>query len=335
MIEFDDGAVYERMMGKWSGLAGRAFIDWLSPPPNLRWVDIGCGNGAFTQLLVQHCVPMAIEGVDPSEGQLAFARERLATPVAKFRQGDAMELPFADGTFDAAMMALVVFFIPDPARGVAEMARVVRPGGLAAAYVWDVVSGSGPSEAIIIQMKGMGFAPPRAPKAEASTPEGLRVLWRQAGFANIEERVLRTRRTFDDFEDYWSTTIVAPNLAPMLRTMATADVMLLKSRVREQVPIEASGRVSIEAYANAIVGRRPLSDCRSRLDPSPRGCNLYACGAKRTSNFADRMSAMGGRNKYGPMLTQIASEICCLADHSLLSGVQPQHVRGRLLRETL
>ena len=256
-IKFDDGAVYERMMGKWSGLAGRAFIDWLSPPPNLRWVDIGCGNGAFTQLLVEHCAPMTVEGVDPSEGQLAFARERLATPVAKFRQGDAMALPFADGTFDAAVMALVVFFIPDPARGVAEMARVVRPGGLAAAYVWDVVSGGGPSEAIIIEMKGMGFAPPRAPKAEASTPEGLHALWTRAGFADIEARVLRTRRTFDDFEDYWSTTIAAPNLAPMLTTMATADVTQLKSRVREQVPIEASGRVSIEAHANAIVGRRP------------------------------------------------------------------------------
>jgi len=257
MIKFDDGAVYERMMGKWSGLVGRAFIDWLSPPPNLRWVDIGCGNGAFTQLLVEHCAPMTVEGVDPSEGQLAFARERLATPVAKFRQGDAMALPFADGTFDAAVMALVVFFIPDPARGVAEMARVVQPGGLAAAYIWDIVNGGGPLEDIATQMKGMGFAPPRAPQAEASTPEGLHALWTRAGFADIEAQVVRARRTFDDFEDYWSTTIAAPNLAPMIKTLATADVTQLKSRVREQVPIEASGRVSIEARANAIVGRRP------------------------------------------------------------------------------
>ena len=59
-IKFDDGAVYERMMGKWSGLAGCAFIDWLSPPPNLRWVDIGCGIGAFTQLLVEHCAPVSV-----------------------------------------------------------------------------------------------------------------------------------------------------------------------------------------------------------------------------------------------------------------------------------
>ena len=256
-IKFDDGAAYERMMGKWSGLVGRAFIDWLSPPPDLRWVDIGCGNGAFTQLLAEHCAPMTVEGVDPSEGQLAFARERLATPVAKFRQGDAMALQFPDGTFDAAVMALVVFFIPDPARGVAEMARVVRPGGLAAAYIWNIVSGGGPVETVAMQMRDMGLAPPRAPRAEASTPEGLHALWSQAGFADIQARVVRARRIFDDFEDYWATTIAAPNLAPKLATMATADVAQLRSRVREQVPIEASGRVSIEVRANAIVGRRP------------------------------------------------------------------------------
>ena len=256
-IKFDDGAVYERMMGKWSGLIGNAFIDWLSPPPNLRWVDIGCGNGAFTQLLVERCAPVAIEGVDPSEGQLAFARERVATPVVQFRQGDAMALPFPNDTFDAAVMALVVFFIPEPPKGVAEMARVVRPGGLAAAYAWDLVSGGGPSEAVTIQMRDMGFAPPRAPRAEASTPEGLHALWTQAGLVDLEARVVRARRTFADFEDYWSTTIAAPNIAPKLATMTPADVSQLKSRVSEQVPIEASGRVTIEARANAIVGRRP------------------------------------------------------------------------------
>lgn len=256
-IRFDDGAVYERMMGKWSGLIGNAFIDWLSPPPNLQWVDIGCGNGAFTQVLVERCAPVAIEGVDPSGGQLAFARDRLATPVTQFRQGDAMALPFEDAAFDAAVMALVVFFIPDPFKGVSEMARVLRPGGLGSAYIWDIVSGGGPSEAIIGQLQKMGFPPPRAPRAESSTPDGLKALWTHAGFVNITAGVVRARRLFDGFDDYWTTTIGAPNLEPMLATMTPADVSQLKSRVREQVPVEASGRVTIEACANAIVGRRP------------------------------------------------------------------------------
>jgi ubiquinone/menaquinone biosynthesis C-methylase UbiE len=56
-IRFDDGAAYERYMGTWSQLAGDAFIDWLAPPAGLRWLDVGCGNGAFTEMLVARCAP--------------------------------------------------------------------------------------------------------------------------------------------------------------------------------------------------------------------------------------------------------------------------------------
>jgi ubiquinone/menaquinone biosynthesis C-methylase UbiE len=75
-IRFDDGAAYERYMGKWSQLAGEIFLDWLAPKPGLRWLDVGCGNGAFTEMLVERCAPASVQGIDPSEGQLAFARTR-------------------------------------------------------------------------------------------------------------------------------------------------------------------------------------------------------------------------------------------------------------------
>jgi ubiquinone/menaquinone biosynthesis C-methylase UbiE len=110
-FRFNDGAVYERLMGVWSRSAGEIFLDWLAPPSGSRWIDVGCGNGAFTELLVERCTPAAIEGIDPSEGQLAFARTRPAARVATFRQGDAMALPFADASFDVAVMALVIFFV--------------------------------------------------------------------------------------------------------------------------------------------------------------------------------------------------------------------------------
>src|SRR5258706_16044692 len=124
-IRFDDGAAYERYMGKWSQLAGRAFLDWLAPKPGLRWLDVGCGNGAFTEMLVERCAPVSMHGIDPSEAQLAYARSRPALRDAEFRSADAMALRFPDSTFDAAVMPLVIFFVPDPARGIAEMVQFV------------------------------------------------------------------------------------------------------------------------------------------------------------------------------------------------------------------
>ena len=115
-IRFDDGSAYERYMGRWSQLAGDRFLEWLNPRPGLRWLDVGCGNGAFTEMLVERCAPLSVQGIDPSEGQLAYARTRPASRLAQFRQGDAMALPFAEDTFDAAVMPLVIFFVPSRPR---------------------------------------------------------------------------------------------------------------------------------------------------------------------------------------------------------------------------
>jgi len=115
-IRYDDGAAYERMMGAWSRIAGEIFLDWLAPPRGLRWIDVGCGSGAFTELLVERCAPAEVQGIDPSEAQLSFARARPAGRIAKFHRGDALALPFGENNFDAAVMALVIFFVPDPTR---------------------------------------------------------------------------------------------------------------------------------------------------------------------------------------------------------------------------
>ena len=143
-IRFDDGDAYERFMGRWSRLAGDVFLDWLNLPPGLRWLDVGCGNGAFTEAVIQRCHPSRIEGVDPAEAQVEFARSRPGASAASFELGDAMRLPSPDDSFDTAVMALVLFFVPEPARGVAEMRRVVAPGGTVAAYAWDMLGGGFP-----------------------------------------------------------------------------------------------------------------------------------------------------------------------------------------------
>src|SRR6516165_6345019 len=163
---FADGKAYERLMGRWSRLAGEKFLHWLDAPKNLKWLDVGCGNGAFAELLIARCSPAAVVGVDPSEGQLAYARGRAGTKGAEFRVADAQALPFPDNSFDAATMALVIVFIPDPRMAARELVRVVRPGGVVATYVWDFPHHT-PLTPLGAAMKALGFEPPERPNVEA------------------------------------------------------------------------------------------------------------------------------------------------------------------------
>ena len=256
-IRFEDGAAYERMMGVWSQLAGNVFLDWVAPGLSLRWLDIGCGNGAFTELLCQRCAPSEIHGIDPSEPQLAFARTRPGARLAQFHQGNAMALPFPDSSFDAAVMALVIFFVPDPGKAVAEMARVVSPGGLVATYAWDQTAGGSPQSPLQEELRAMGYQPPRPPSSEASGMEALRALWTGAGVESLETREIAVTRTFADFDDFWSASATGPAIAPILAAMSSGEVDQLKSRLRRRLPPDGAGRVAYQGRANAIKGRMP------------------------------------------------------------------------------
>jgi SAM-dependent methyltransferase len=257
-IHFNDGDVYQRTMGVWSQLAGKQFLDWLALPPGLRWIDIGCGNGAFTELLVQRCAPAETYGIDPSEAQLAFARDSAAARGANFLQGDALALPFPNDRFDAAVMALAIFFLPDPTKGVAEMARVVRPGGTVATYAWDMLGGGFPWEPIHAAMRDMGITPLLPPTVDASRLDVLRDLWTTAGIEATELRTITVERAFASFEAFWTTTALAASLQPTLATMASDAIERLKAQVRSRLPTDAAGHVVYPARANAITGRVPL-----------------------------------------------------------------------------
>lgn len=256
-ITYADGATYERTVGKWSQLAGEAFLDWLAPSPGLSWIDVGCGNGAFTELLVQRCTPRAITGIDSAEAQLAYGRLRLAGRVAQFQKGDATSLPFPDASFDAAVMALVIFFVPDPAKGVAEMVRVVKPGGVVAAYAWDLMNGGFPFNAMNVAMQEMGIPPTFPPNASVSRIEAMRNLWAAAGLSSVETTEYSVQRTYKDFEDLWTTSSLTSSIAPKFKAMPPANVEVLKARMQACSPADASGRITCTARVTATKGRVP------------------------------------------------------------------------------
>jgi SAM-dependent methyltransferase len=255
-IRFDDGAGYERSMGRWSRLVGDVFLDWLAPSTGLRWVDVGCGNGAFTDLVMQHCAPAEVQALDPSEGQLAFARTRPGAAGAVFRQGDALALPFDEDSFDIAVMALVIFFVPEPARGVAEMARVVRPGGEVVAYAWNFTAGGFPYEPIQAELRAMGFKPPLPPHAAVATPAGLSALWHGAGLQDVTTQEITVHRAWPDFDAFWNDTTVSGALAPLIAGLAPAQLATLRQRVAARLQ-QPDGGIAYTSLATAIRGRVP------------------------------------------------------------------------------
>lgn len=254
-IRFEDGAAYERGMGTWSRLVGTVFLDWLAPAPGQRWIDVGCGNGSFTELILRHCAPATVDGIDPSAGQLEFARRRPGVGGATFHQGEAVPLPFSDDAADIAVMALVIFFLDDPAAGLAELCRVVRPGGLVAAYAWDLPARSFPLEPVQAELRALGQTPVLPPSAAIADAGALNAAFTAAGLVDLRQRSIPVTRGFADFDSFWSTTIGTGSLSKALEKLPAAEHTAFRQRVRDRLPAEADGTVRYTASANAIVGR--------------------------------------------------------------------------------
>ena len=253
---FADGEAYERLMGRWSRLAGDVFLDWLDAPPHGRWLDVGCGTGAFTEAVIARGAPHEVVGIDPSEAQLAFARTRSAAKSGEFRIGDAHAVPFGKNRFDVAVMALVITYLSDPGKAVSEMARVVQPGGWVATYVWDVPGAGAPLHPIYVAMESLGMPAPHPPGAAVSRRDRMRTLWEDAGLESIESRVIRVPVVYSDFNDFWdANSVPAGASGKAIHELSPAVREQVRDRVREQLRVGSDGRIAYEAFANAVKGR--------------------------------------------------------------------------------
>jgi ubiquinone/menaquinone biosynthesis C-methylase UbiE len=113
------------------------FLRWLAADPGLEWADVGCGTGALSAAILEACQPSAVHGIDASEGFVARARQAIRDARARFEPGDAAALPWPSAVRDMTVSGLVLNFVRDHDAMAREMARVTRPGGRVAAYVWD------------------------------------------------------------------------------------------------------------------------------------------------------------------------------------------------------
>ena len=252
------GAAYEPYVGRWSRLVAREFLGWLAIPPGQRWLDVGCGTGALSQTILDLAAPVQVTGVDASDGYVAYARAHVRDRRVQFRTGDAQALPEPSATYDVAVSGLVLNFVPEPQRLVAEMARVTRGGGTVAAYVWDY---AGEMQLMRHFWNAAVALDPAARERDEGVrfllcrPEPLAALFRDAGVGAVDVRAIDVPTDFRDFDDYWSPFLGGQGPAPGYAMALSEDQRAaLRERIRTGLPTQVDGSIQLIARAWAVRG---------------------------------------------------------------------------------
>jgi len=251
---WERGDPYEQYVGRWSRRVAPLFLSWLNIPTGRKWLDVGCGTGALCAAIVDYCSPAAVFGVEPSEGFLKTARERLAGR-AELRRGSATEIPLDDASVDVVVSGLVLNFVPDPRAALAEMARVTVNGGAIGAYVWDYAG----------KMELMRFfwdaavelnpdATPDVVRMDEGVrfplcrPEALVELFASSGLNEVEVTAIDIPTPFSSFEDYWRPFLGGQGPAPAYAmSLDETTRARIRDRIRERIPIEGDGTISLTA----------------------------------------------------------------------------------------
>jgi SAM-dependent methyltransferase len=250
---FDDALSYDRFMGRFSEPLARRFVELLGLKPGQRVLDVGCGTGILTRHLADAVGPAFVSAVDPSPPFVAAVRETLGAVQATV--ASAEDLPFADDAFDTVVAQLVVHFLDDPARGVAEMARVARPGGLVAASVWDFGGRRGPLGVFERATGDLSLAAPNERSRPGAVEGDLARLFDGAGLVDVESREVTVSVELESFDAWWEPfTLGAGPAGAFVRSLDPATRQLLQDHARTLVPDAA---FTIDAAAWYALGRVP------------------------------------------------------------------------------
>lgn len=250
------GSAYDRFMGRYSVPLADVFADAAGVAEGQTALDVGCGPGALTAVLVDRLGLAAVAGCDPSPPFVAECQSRL--PGVDVRLGRAEEIPFGDDKFDAALAQLVLHFVSDAQAAAAEMRRVVRPGGAVAACVWDFADGM---QMLRYFWEAALTLDPDAP-AEARTlrfgaPGEIAEVFEGAGLVEVVESSLEVASSYADFDELWEGFLAGIGPAG---SFALAQTDARRAQLRAELyrrTGEPTGEFTLQAVARCAVARVP------------------------------------------------------------------------------
>ena len=251
-MSFDVAAsAYSRFMGRYSEPLAAKFVALLDVRSGQRALDVGAGPGALTAALAQRLGPGSVAAVEPSASFVTALRARL--PDVDVRQAQAEVLPFPDGEFDLTVAQLVVHFMLDPEAGIAEMARVTRPGGLVSACVWDHAGGLGPLATFWRAVRDLDPTAPDESNLPGARNGHLVELFQKAGLDHAKQTTLTVHASFADAETWWEpfTLGVGPAGAYVM-TLDAEQRDRLRARCTELLP---TAPFTVEATAWTAIAR--------------------------------------------------------------------------------
>lgn len=251
------GSPYEQYIGRWSRRIAPPFVAWLDRPAGQRWLDVGCGTGALSAAILERCAPGSLTGVEPSADFRRLAAQSLGSR-SLLLAGDAATLPLESGTCDVVVSGLVLNFVPDVSKALAEMCRVTVREGTVAAYVWDYAgrmeiirtfwdAAASLDEAAAQLHEGIRFP--------ICSPSALRDAFERAGLEHVETTSFESTAKFADFDDYWRPFLGGQGPAPAYAMSLTVQKRAaLRARLQAALPPAADDSIALPARAWAVRG---------------------------------------------------------------------------------